>query len=632
MPLACAGHYRFNPRPTLRPGDDQTPDQFQSTPDLAAGRCTPARASHSTDQRLFQSTPDLAAGRCRRRNGGNVTIPNVSIHARPCGRAMRQAYALGMMRGSATQAFQSTPDLAAGRCACCARRIIAIASFNPRPTLRPGDAGRGPYGVWASGRDRAALFQSTPDLAAGRCPIEPRARARDYDVSIHARPCGRAMRTIAHSEADERASSFNPRPTLRPGDARSSMCGSRSSRFNPRPTLRPGDAASASISRRQRVSIHARPCGRAMPHRVSASAATQLIQSVCFNPRPTLRPGDAIKRAPRLMSSLFQSTPDLAAGRCGMPNALVERSSIVSIHARPCGRAMRMPPASAPLIPVFQSTPDLAAGRCGTDTLRSGSASFNPRPTLRPGDADQADTQSVTRATRVSIHARPCGRAMPRAQRVSIDDLRGCRSLFQSTPDLAAGRCERQSRVSDQSNPRVRRSLLGVDRRLSVSIHARPCGRAMHLDRASRPPPRQFQSTPDLAAGRCIRRAGMGRGRTRCFNPRPTLRPGDATDHIYQGYCAIDVSIHARPCGRAMPRPEIGHSDSEQVSIHARPCGRAMRRCCCRCRAVLVFQSTPDLAAGRCAGPGSEVRRLVVSIHARPCGRAMRAGRDRLRG
>jgi hypothetical protein len=37
-----------------------------------------------------------------------------------------------------------------------------------------------------------------------------------------------------------------------------------------------------------------------------------------------------------------------------------------------------------------------------------------------------------------------------------------------------------------------------------------------------------FQSAPDFAAGRCIKIVERIK-RRRCFNPRPTLQPGDAS-------------------------------------------------------------------------------------------------------
>ena len=54
----------------------------------------------------------------------------------------------------------------------------------------------------------------------------------------------------------------------------------------------------------------------------------------------------------------------------------------------------------------FQSTPDREAGRCrGVGEIPSLITGFNPRPTVRPGDA--AVCLGIIRGCRVSIHARP---------------------------------------------------------------------------------------------------------------------------------------------------------------------------------------------------------------------------------
>ena len=88
---------------------------------------------------------------------------------------------------------------------------------------------------------------------------------------------------------------------------------------------------------------------------------------------------------------------------------------------------------------------------------------------------------------------------------------------------------------------------------------------------------------------------------------------------------ATAVSIHARPCGRAM----LGrHAKPEplRVSIHARPCGRAMADGCANTTRRILFQSTPALAGGRWRKHASRESAALVSIHARPCGRAMITG------
>ena len=160
---------------------------------------------------------------------------------------------------------------------------------------------------------------------------------------------------------------------------------------------------------------------------------------------------------------------------------------------------------------------------------------------------------------------------------------------------------------------------------LEVSIHARHRCRAIP------------------GAGRQHRAASRG------FNPRPTSLPGDprygvdkslinsmfqSTPDIAAGRSVltlyalgevVDVSIHARHRCRAILCYKKTSAESDIVSIHARH----------RCRAILVeakhlrplpmFQSTPDIAAGRSAlGAATVAGQLIVSIHARHRCRAIR--------
>ena len=205
------------------------------------------------------------------------------------------------------RAFQSTPALAGGRCRGNSAKAIPASRFNPRPPLRAGDA----PSPW--------LFL----------------------------PC---------------LEGFNPRPPLRAGDA-GQLPAPRwhHRRFNPRPPLRAGDAVEAADPRGEgAVSIHARPCGRAMPGRGASW--------------PLTKP--------------FQSTPALAGGRCNEALSACLIRADVSIHARPCGRAMPCLMGFLMSRPTFQSTPALAGGRCVTAfVVVSVVSGFNPRPPLRAGDA-----------------------------------------------------------------------------------------------------------------------------------------------------------------------------------------------------------------------------------------------------
>ena len=226
-------------------------------------------------------------------------------------------------------------------------------------------------------------FQSTPGLTVGRCAVS--------------------------RISTRRLAGFNPRPASRSGDALQNQrqtFGTGVS-IHARPHGRAMLPHRQSRQRKQPVSIHARPHGRAMH-----AAPTYDPRIVGFNPRPASRSGDAV------------------------PIPAFPADCSVSIHARPHGRAMRM---QAELerykADLFQSTPGLTVGRCvqaghrqfdvgqfqSTPGLTVGrcpcrrSASrirycFNPRPASRSGDA--GNKLHVFRFRRVSIHARPHGRAM----------------------------------------------------------------------------------------------------------------------------------------------------------------------------------------------------------------------------
>ena len=132
--------------------------------------------------------------------------------------------------------------------------------------------------------------------------------------------------------------------------------------FNPRPTRRPGAAGhdDRPSGDKRVVSILARPEGPALRH---WSAMLRLYQTqfqsspgpkarrcvmphrrqhdpACFNPRPTRRPGAAM------------TVSDDPGG------------AIVSILARPEGRALRACLSSSVALSLFQSSPGPKAGRC----------------------------------------------------------------------------------------------------------------------------------------------------------------------------------------------------------------------------------------------------------------------------
>ncbi len=106
------------------------------------------------------------------------------------------------------------------------------------------------------------------------------------------------------------------------------------------------------------------------------------------------------------------------------------------------------------------------------------------------------------------------------------------------------------------------------------------------------------------------------------FNPRPTRRSG-ATGAWLGLSLPPQVSILARPEGRALHATPANTYTKRIVSILARPEGRALRGGIILVLALGGFQSSPDPKVGR-------YRRLLqrdeserVSILARPEGRAL---------
>ena len=131
-------------------------------------------------------------------------------------------------------------------------------------------------------------FQSTPDQLVGRL-VSFNAVTDLVCVSIHARPIGRAIPTGKITDHGV---------------------------FN--------------------VSIHARPIGRA----IRDQSADQPAPKSRFNPRPTNWSGDSIHPPRKYPCPKFQSTPDQLVGRFSS-HAPFDEDVVVSIHARPIGRAIR---------------------------------------------------------------------------------------------------------------------------------------------------------------------------------------------------------------------------------------------------------------------------------------------------
>ena len=105
----------------------------------------------------------------------------------------------------------------------------------------------------------SGLFQSAPDREVGRCDGGLIESAFTY--LFQSAPDREVGRCFNHGAGWRTRSRFNPRPTVRSGDA--SVKTRRqlwANCFNPRPTVRSGDAnVSAEQAVSIRVSIRARP-------------------------------------------------------------------------------------------------------------------------------------------------------------------------------------------------------------------------------------------------------------------------------------------------------------------------------------------------------------------------------------
>ncbi len=164
--------------------------------------------------------------------------------------------------------------------------------------------------------------------------------------------------------------------------------------------------------------------------------------------------------------------------------------------------------------------------------------------------------------------------------------------------------------------------VLHLDQRRRVSIHARHCCRAMPSRRCMPSLSSRFQSTPGIAAGRCSKpRAPSVTGR--CFNPRPALLPGDAPWPLPP--LQVFESFNPRPAllpGDARLARTVAHTPSRFNPRPALLPGDALLRS--RMQPANAFQSTPGIAAGRCArqenhGPPSAQFQSTPGIAAGRC-------------
>ena len=257
----------------------------------------------------------------------------------------------------------------------------------------------------------------------------------------------------------------------------------------------------------------------------------------------------------RSMSSMFQSTPPVAGGRCILPGS-------VSC----CLRRTR-----------FNPRPPLPGGdaRCGR-AMPTGPDSFNPRPPLPGGDAPLV---SCPRGQiLVSIHAPRCRGAMPAAK---LNPMKN--GLFQSTPPVAGGRCLFIRRAQTtlavfQSTPPV------------------AGGRCPVICR-SQSPAKWFQSTPPVAGGRCARRS-RPRAIDSGFQSTPPVAGGRCLRSHVRKFPTGNVSIHAPRCRGAMQRYGSTSDLEYFVSIHAPRCRGAMQAL----KEFVLWKSGVSIHAPRCRG------------------------------
>ena len=111
------------------------------------------------------------------------------------------------------------------------------------------------------------------------------------------------------------------------------------------------------------------------------------------------------------------------------------------------------------------------------------------------------------------------------------------------------------------------------------------------------------------------------------FNPRPARGPGAARFVRDDQIITVNVSILARPAGRALPADADAYFDQiDLVSILARPAGRALPGTQHRTYESAIKVSILARPAGRALllqALERFIERLIVSILARPAGRAL---------
>ncbi len=311
---------------------------FQSTPGPRAGRNPAADAVHRCGMR-FNPRPAPGPGATGQRPGRRQA-PQVSIHARPQGRAQPPPPSAG---APSTSVLNPRPAPGPGATLSTLERKTGMGCFNPRPAPGPGATWFSPIIV-----DLLGVFQSTPGPRAGQpvrrprrnvpmpvsippgprasatretCPWKNRAAASfqstpgpragrnpaDMGAKLLAKvfqstPGPRAGRNPGNGVRRRRFHSFNPRPAPGaglPGSIPCLPCASPpAARFNPRPAPGPGKAAGCRSAMYQTGQhwFQATPGPRAGRNKCHSSSTAA---NGCFNPRPAPGPGATQAAPPR---------------------------------------------------------------------------------------------------------------------------------------------------------------------------------------------------------------------------------------------------------------------------------------------------------------------------------------------
>ena len=211
---------------------------------------------------------------------------------------------------SSSDAFQSTPRVATGRCVLTTPSTRRPASgFNPRPALPRGDAAVC-HPKQACGR----LFQSTPTRCHGAMHFQDgsgySAGGFQSTPRVATGRCG-----LVHDVAEGVCDCVLVTPALPRGDACCVVDDSGFEGFNPRPRCHGAMLANAAWSPTALRLFQSTPrvaTGRCRSHPMIVNREN------LFQSRPSVATGDAQTEpaTPPTRCRSFQSTPRVATGRC----------------------------------------------------------------------------------------------------------------------------------------------------------------------------------------------------------------------------------------------------------------------------------------------------------------------------